>query len=176
MKLPAVLTAHAALAALALTPAPAEQPQAGAHPAMADDSQAFIKAQEALLFGRLVHHVDELSEAEGGHFELYVHAATIAPAYEIRFRLRDAGEAAALREVLRQHRRAHRGSFYVLLAYEPASLHPGVPMAELRNVRAAQLLPLPGGTDELQSLLDRHPGLDARLPRHPEMQDSWDWD
>ncbi len=137
---------------------------------------AFLAAGRPLLFGRLVANVDAQSEATGGHFELYVHAATVAPAYEIRFRLADEAEAEALRDTLARHRKARRGSYFVLLAYAPGQLKPTAPMAELDRVRAADILPLPGGTEELQSLLDAQPALNTRLPRHPGMEDSWDWD
>ncbi len=149
-----------------------------AEPAPAHEARALIEGRSPLLFGRLVHNVDGQSEATGGHFELYVHAATVAPAYEIRFRLAEAGEAAALREAIARHRaQRRRGSFFVLLAYEPGALKPAADaMAELHGLRAADILHLPGGTEELQALLDTHPALKARLPRHPGMQESWDWD
>ncbi len=128
------------------------------------------------LMGRLVHNTDAQSAAAGGHFELYVHAATLAPAYELRFSLENPAERAALAQALARHRAARRGSFFVLLRCEAASLQSNAEQATLTGIRASDILPLEGGTDTLDRLFRLWPELESRLPRHPHMRDSWDWD
>ncbi len=141
-------------------------------PAEAAAVRQFIAQHPALLFGRLRYNKGNEKD-DCGRPELYVHPALHALSHEVWMMMEDDSTAQ-----VEQLAESQPGGMWVLLRYWPEELRtyePGSP-AFLLGVREDDILPLPGGTDSLQHLLDCLPELREDLPLRPEMQGSWDWD
>ncbi len=141
-------------------------------PAEAAAVRAFIAGHPALLLGRLRYNGD-LTKENGGRLELYVHPAVQAESYEFWLAMQDDSESK-----LAHMAESCGGGMLVLLRYWSENLrsHREPELAFLVGLNAGDILPLPGGTDSLQQLLDCLPELREDLPLRPEMQGSWDWD
>ncbi len=153
-RLPLVAAGSSEAELPALSPLPADAP------AEAAAVRRFIAGHPALLFGRL-----SVPNEDKERLELHVHPSIQATAREVWLTLEDTSESK-----LTQATEHARGNLFVLLRYrhgELCMLDKERLLGCLLMIQDEDILPLPGGMDSLQQLLNALPELREDLPLTP---------